>query len=174
MIEKREYHTNQGLWTYFTLRFSLDTDRLMITTLDGARALMDCYDGVQLVYLHVDDRTRLLRYIQRESCQERLSTLNEEKLDLETRRTAQNKASQEMNENLLNLERSASRLEQKLATSGMEEKQILDRLWEHYELSHSAAMEQRVELESTAKAARRVSELKREISALGTSRRRWR
>ncbi|MCI9155929.1 MAG: guanylate kinase [Lawsonibacter sp.] len=71
VIEKREYHTNQGLWTYFTLRFSLDTDRLMITTLDGARALMDCYDGVQLVYLHVDDRTRLLRYIQRESCQER-------------------------------------------------------------------------------------------------------
>ena len=65
----------------------------------------------------------------RQSCQERLSALNEEKMALEARRTAQNKASQEMNENLLNLERSASRLEQKLATSGMEEKQIIDRLW---------------------------------------------
>ena len=71
------------------------------------------------------------------ACQTRLAALNEEKIALEARRTAQNKASQEMNENLLNLERSASRLEQKLATSGMEEKQILDRLWEHYELSHS-------------------------------------
>ena len=53
-------------------------------------------------------------------------------------------------------------------TGGMEEKQILDKLWENYELSHSAAMEQRVELESAAKAARRVTELKREISGLGT------
>ena len=104
----------------------------------------------------------------RESCQERLSTLNEEKLDLETRRTAQNKASQEMNESLLNLERSASRLEQKLATSGMEEKQILDRLWEHYELSHSDAQAQRMELESIPKAARRIGELKKDIAALGT------
>jgi len=104
----------------------------------------------------------------RRNCQERLSALNEEKMALEARRTAQNKRSQEMNENLLNLERSASRLEQKLATSGMEEKQILDRLWEHYELSHSDAQAQRIELESVPKAARRIGELKRGIAALGT------
>lgn len=71
VIEKREYHTTQGLWTYFTLRFPLDADRLVITTLEGARALMDCYgpERVRIVYLHVDDRTRLLRYIDRESRQ---------------------------------------------------------------------------------------------------------
>ena len=73
VIEKREYHTTQGLWTYFTLRFDLDTDRLLITTLAGARARMDCYGPghVRVVYLHVDDRTRLLRYIDRESRQAR-------------------------------------------------------------------------------------------------------
>ena len=73
VIEKREYHTTQGLWTYFTLRFELDTDRLLITTLAGARALMDWYgpEAVRVVYLHVDDRTRLLRYIDRESRQAR-------------------------------------------------------------------------------------------------------
>ena len=49
----------------------------------------------------------------------------------------------------------------------MEEKQILDRLWEHYELSHSAAQAQRLELESISKANRRIGELKRDISALG-------
>lgn len=38
VVEKREYHTAQGLWTYFTLRFQLDTDRLLITTLEGAQA----------------------------------------------------------------------------------------------------------------------------------------
>ena len=103
----------------------------------------------------------------RRECQARLSVLNEEKLALEAQRTAQNKASQEMNEDLLGLERSASRLEQKLATSAMEEKQIIDRLWEHYELSHSDAQQQRIELESVPKAARRIGELKKGISALG-------
>ena len=100
--------------------------------------------------------------------QERLKTLNEEKLALETERTARNRASQEMNENLLDLERAASKLEQKMATNAMEEKQILDRLWEHYELSHSDAQAQRIELESVPKASRRIGELKRDISALGT------
>jgi chromosome segregation protein len=97
----------------------------------------------------------------------RLTELNQEKIALEAERTAKNRAGQEMNENLLNLERAASKLEQKLATSAMEEKQILDRLWEHYELSHSAAQEVRVELESVPKASRRVGELKRDIGALG-------
>ena len=69
---------------------------------------------------------------------------------------------------MLAAEREAARLEQRLNTGGMEEKQILDKLWESYELSHSAAMEQRIELESAAKAARRIGELKREISGLGT------
>ena len=71
VIEKRVYQTTQGPWTYFTLRFELDADRLLITTLEGAQALMDCYgpQRVRIVYLHVDDHTRLLRYIDRESRQ---------------------------------------------------------------------------------------------------------
>ena len=99
---------------------------------------------------------------------ERLAAINEEKLALEAERTAKTRASQEMNENVLNLERTVSHLEQKISTGAMEEKQILDRLWEHYELSHSDAQAQRIELESASKAARRIGELKRGISALGT------
>jgi chromosome segregation protein len=105
---------------------------------------------------------------QGQSLQDRLATLNQEKLDLEAKRTAQNRASQEMNENLLNLERSASRLEQKIATSAIEEKQILDRLWEHYELSHSDASNIRIQLDSVPKATRRIGELKRDINSLGS------
>ena len=105
---------------------------------------------------------------QGQALRDRLAALNQEKLALEAERTAKARAGQEMNETLLDLERAVSRLEQKLATSGMEEKQILDRLWEHYELSHSDAAAQRIELESPAKAGRRIGELKREISALGT------
>ena len=57
-------------------------------------------------------------------------------------------------------------LEQKKIASALEEKQLLDKLWETYELSHEAAKALRVELESVPKASRRISELKREISAL--------
>ena len=104
---------------------------------------------------------------QGQALRDRLAALNQEKMALEAERTAKARAGQEMNETLLNLERAVSHLEQKLATSSMEEKQILDRLWEHYELSHSDAAAQRIELESTAKAGRRIGELKREINALG-------
>ena len=101
-------------------------------------------------------------------CREQLAVLTDEKLRLEAERTAKTRSSQEMNENFLNLERTVARLEQKIATGAMEEKQILDRLWEHYELSHSDAVAQRIELESVSKATRRIGELKRAISALGT------
>lgn len=105
---------------------------------------------------------------QGQALRDRLATLDREKIALEAERTAKSRAGQEMNEHLLDLERTASRLEQKMATGALEEKQILDRLWEHYELSHSDAQAQRVELESRLKANRRIGELKREISALGT------
>ena len=49
----------------------------------------------------------------------------------------------------------------------MEEKNILDKLWERYELSHSDAQSLRIELESVPKASRRINELKREINGLG-------
>ena len=105
---------------------------------------------------------------QGKDARQRLQTISQEKIALEAERTAKTRAGQEMNETLLNLERAASRLESKLATSAMEEKQILDKLWETYELSHSDAVAQRIELESVQKASRRVAELKREINGLGT------
>ena len=105
---------------------------------------------------------------QREDCRQRLSVLNREKIDLEAQRTAKNKEGQGLNETLLNLERAVSQLEQKITAASMEEKQILDRLWEHYELSHTDAQAQRIELESVPKATRRIGELKRAINALGT------
>jgi len=103
-----------------------------------------------------------------ETLRRRIAALNEEKIALEAERTAKNRSAQEMNAALLNMSQSVSRLDQKLATSAMEEKQILDRLWDTYELSHSDAQAQRMELESVPKATRRIGELKRDINALGT------
>ncbi len=98
---------------------------------------------------------------------EAIARLNQEKLDLEGQRIKATKESQSLNEELLRTEGEVSRLEQKKVSSSMEEKQLLDRLWETYELSHEAARQQRVEIESVPKASRRISELKRSISALG-------
>ena len=72
-----------------------------------------------------------------------------------------------MNDRYLDLDRAVGKLDTKRATSAMEEKQILDRLWETYELSHTDATALRIELESVPKANRRIGELKREINSLG-------
>ena len=96
-----------------------------------------------------------------------LQKLSEEKMALETRRSLTDRLSRTCNDTLLNCEREVTRLEGKLNGSALEEKQILDKLWERYELSHSDAQALRVELESVPKATRRIGELNREIKGLG-------
>ena len=96
-----------------------------------------------------------------------LQKLSEEKMALETRRSQTDRLSRTCNDTLLNCEREVTRLEGKLNGSALEEKQILDKLWERYELSHSDAQALRVELESVPKATRHIGELNREIKGLG-------
>ena len=96
-----------------------------------------------------------------------LQKLSEEKMALETRRSQTDRLSRTCNDTLLNCEREVTRLEGKLNGSALEEKQILDKLRERYELSHSDAQALRVELESVPKATRRIGELNREIKGLG-------
>jgi len=87
---------------------------------------------------------------------------------IEQLRTRADKDAQEKNKELLLMEREAARLEQKKATTALEEKQIIDRLWDTYELTRTTAKDVVVEIDSLAAANRRISELKRKISALGT------
>ncbi len=74
VIEKRQYNTMQGVWSYFTLAFDISDglDRIIITTLEGAHSITEFYgeDRVCVVYLAIDDKERLLRCISRESMQE--------------------------------------------------------------------------------------------------------
>lgn len=75
VIEERQYNTTQGVWRYFTVRFELEEGRnyILITTLEGALSLSAAYGAevVRIVYLALDDKTRLLRCIDRETRQER-------------------------------------------------------------------------------------------------------
>ena len=97
-----------------------------------------------------------------------LKTALEERRQVEARKTAAEKDAQSKNRDILNMERESARLEAKKASAEMEEKQIIDRLWESYELTRTTAPQAAAEIESVAAASKRVSELKRKISALGT------
>jgi len=103
-----------------------------------------------------------------DACNEELNRIGGEKLALEARRTNADRTMQEKNREILNMERECARLEQKKLAADMEEKQIIDRLWDNYELSHSAAQEARQPLESVPAASREAAKLKQEIAGLGT------
>ena len=92
---------------------------------------------------------------------------NEERLALEAQRNASEREARNKNEELRTCERNVDFLERQKLTSDMQEEQLINKLWETYELSHEAALRQRMELESLPKAQRRIGELKRGIGALG-------
>lgn len=74
IIEKRQYHTVQGIWSYFTRKFPLEEGKnyLLITTLEGVQGILKYYpsDIVHIVYLVLEEKERLLRCINREAEQE--------------------------------------------------------------------------------------------------------
>ena len=137
---------------------------------DGRRALIEDYrakiKAAEEEIAQHDAVTASLR-ADAEKRRAELAELAEAKLMLEGERSANDRRYRECNELLSQTQAAAGRLEQKRVTAAMEEKQILDKLWESYELSHSAAQEQRIELESVPKASRRINELKHEINGLG-------
>ncbi len=104
---------------------------------------------------------------EKSATEQQLAALNEEKLRLEAERTRVEREGREKGNELLLMEREVAALEQKKTAADAEEKLLLDKLWDNYQLSHSAAQKVHFPLESVAKSNRRVTELKRSIHALG-------
>lgn len=133
-----------------------------------------------LIKKYQDENTEILAKIEagktlrdetQKSIEEKKQNLQQflaERSSIEQMRTKADREAQEKNKDILNMEREAARLEQKKATTALEEKQIIDKLWDSYELTRSTAQPVAVEVESMASANRRISELRRKISALGT------
>ena len=97
-----------------------------------------------------------------------IAEISGRRMELEGKRSRAEKETQERSAEIISLERQSAKIEQKKLSADMEEKQILDRLWDNYELSHSAAEALRRPVESMAKENRAIAELRREISSLGT------
>ena len=87
---------------------------------------------------------------------------------IEATKTRAERDSQEKNKDILTMERACAGLEQKKLAASMEEKQIIDKLWDSYGLTPGTAGEHRGQIESVTAGNRRIGELKRKIAALGT------
>jgi len=97
-----------------------------------------------------------------------LQALQGARITTEAAKTKAERDAQEKNKDILTMERTCALLEQKKVTSAMEEGQIVDKLWDSYGLTPGTAAGEKLEIESVAAANRKIAELKRKISALGT------
>ena len=86
----------------------------------------------------------------------------------EAEKTRAEKDAQEKNKDILNMERACALLEQKKLEASMNERQIIDKLWDSYGLTPGTAAEHKGEIESITAGNRRIADLKRKITMLGT------
>ncbi len=100
--------------------------------------------------------------------QQNMQSVMKARAEAEASKTRSERESQEKNKDILNMERACMLLEQKKVTTDLEEKQIIDKLWDSYGLTPGTAGEYRGNIESVAAGNRTVSELKRKITLLGT------
>ncbi len=98
----------------------------------------------------------------------RMNEALSQRSESEATKTLCERAAQEKNKDILSMERACALLEQKKLTTSLEERQIIDKLWDTYELTPGTAVDKRTQIESVAAGTRRISELKRKISSLGT------
>jgi len=106
----------------------------------------------------------------RGKCEEHKAAIaeyNNLRMELEGKRTKSEKAAQDKNRDINEMQLRCSRFENRRDAAEMEEKQILDKLWDSYQLSRSAAAQLSKAVDDMPAATKRISELKREISRLG-------
>ncbi len=105
---------------------------------------------------------------QAQQMRQALQALMTGRAETEATKTRCEREAQEKSKDILTMERACAALEQKKITTSMEEGQIIDKLWESYGLTPGTAGEHRGQIESVAAGNRRIGELKRKISSLGT------
>ena len=77
------------------------------------------------------------------------------------------KESKIKNDTIFNLEHESSRLEAKRDQDIMQKQQILDKMWDNYELTPITALNVKCEIEDVSESNRRLAQLKGEIKSLG-------
>ena len=99
---------------------------------------------------------------------EQLEQTGKRREQVEERRTAVRREAQDAGEQILGMEREASRLENRTGQLKAEEAQLLGRMWESYELTPTPAAALAQPLDDPAAARERAHELRGKIRALGS------
>ncbi len=105
---------------------------------------------------------------QAEAERKNLEDLLAARAEAEATKTRSEREAQEKNKDILTMERACAALEQKKITTSMEERTIIDKLWDSYGLTPGTAEAHRGQIDSVTAGNRRIAELRRKISALGT------
>ncbi len=97
-----------------------------------------------------------------------LQGLLTQRSEAEATKTRTEKDAQEKSKDIMTMDRACAALENKKTTTAMEERTIIDKLWDSYGLTPGTAGEHRGQIESVTAGNRRIGELKRKIASLGT------
>ena len=114
----------------------------------------------------LDDKIKAFEQSEKQTQAEIRSKIDE-KLELEGKRERIQRDSKNKNETINNLEHESVRLESKKNQDVMQKQQILDKMWESYELTPITAQSVRAEITDVPEANRRLGQLKNEIRSLG-------
>ena len=87
---------------------------------------------------------------------------------LDTSKTKNEGKIQDQNKFILKQQQACDLMERKKETTALEEKTIIDKLWDTYNLTPGTAGEKRGQIESVASGMHRIADLKRKITNLGT------
>ena len=99
---------------------------------------------------------------------EQMQAIHTARMEAEATKTRAERTAQEKSKDILTMERACAALEQKKITTSMEERQIIDKLWDNYGLTPGTAGEKRGHIDSVTAGSRRIGELRRKITMLGT------
>ena len=149
--------------------------RILLGSLSGdsevrRKAVAETENTIRGIRAQIAEQEKLLEKIGAEEAavRQEIDDISKSKLELEAKRTRAERDTQTRSQEVIDLERRSARIEQKKASSDLEEKQLLDKLWENYELSFTAAQELRKPVENLQKENKEISDLRRQISLLGT------
>lgn len=125
---------------------------------------------IEEIKIEIQGKEKILAAIndELEGIKKVIDEIAKSKLELESKRSNTDITTKERFAEINELERLVARIEGKKNASDIEEKNILDKLWDNYELSYSVAQQLRQPVESLSKLNKDISEIKQRMNELGT------
>ena len=158
-----------------TARSHVEDLRQLQTAMEGDRSRkLELIDSIRTDSVRLEDEIGKLVAQQQENdrlvarLRENMNAVMAQRAEAEATRTRSDREAQAKSKDISSMERACALLENKKNNTQMEEKLIIDKLWDSYGLTPGTASEHRGEIESVSAGTRRAAELKRKIAGLGT------